>query len=127
MRHEEAEVDRIVIPGIPLRARVGITEEERAAEQEVLVLVELRLDLREAGARDDLARTIDYDAVCERISEVVRGRAFHLIETIAEACAGNVLAGFARVDEVRVEVRKPGALRARGVPYAAVEVTRRRG
>ncbi len=120
-------MDRIVIAGIPLQARVGVTGEERASEQEVLVFVELRLDLREAGTRDALVGTIDYDAVCERISEVVRGREYRLIEAMAQSCAESLLAAFPGIVDVTVEVRKPGALRARGVPYAAVEVTRRRG
>lgn len=120
-------VDRIVVPGLPLRARVGVSEAERVAEQDIVVHAELRLDLRAAGASDDLGLSVDYDAVCARLAEVVGSREFHLIEAVAEACARRVLADFARVDEVRVEVRKPGALRGRGVPYAAVEVTRRRG
>jgi dihydroneopterin aldolase len=120
-------MDRIIIPGIPLRVHVGWTADERAAEQEIGVHVELRLDLRPAGTSDELARAIDYDDVCERISSLVRATEFRLIEAVAEACARGLLADFPVVTEVRVEVRKPGALRTRGVPYAAVEVTRRRG
>lgn len=120
-------MDRIVIPGLPLRARVGVTDAERASAQEIVLHVEMRLDLSGAGAHDDLARTIDYDAVCERLGSVVRATEFRLIETIAETCARDLLAGFPSIDEARVEVRKPGALRSRGAPYAAVEVTRRRG
>jgi dihydroneopterin aldolase len=119
-------VDRIIVPEIPLRARVGVTAEERAAEQEIFVDVEVGLDLRPAGTSDDLGLSVDYEAVCEAVEAVARSRPFRLIETIAEECARALLTGFA-VAEVRVRVRKPGALRSRGVPYAAVEVFRRRG
>ncbi len=119
-------MDRIILPEIPLRARVGVGAEERAAEQDIYVDVEIGLDLRPAGTSDDLGRTVDYEAVCEAVATVARSRQFHLIEAIAEECATAVLAAFA-VGEVRVRVRKPGALRVRGVPYAAVEVFRRRG
>jgi dihydroneopterin aldolase len=120
-------VDRIVIPGLPLRARVGVTDAERAVAQEIELHVELGLDLTAAGAHDDLGRTVDYDAVCEHLGSVVRLTEFRLIEAIAEACARTLLATFPSVDEARVEVRKPAALRSHGVAYAAVEVTRRRG
>jgi dihydroneopterin aldolase len=119
-------MDRIILPDIPLRARVGVTAEERATEQEIFLDVEIGLDLRPAGTSDDLAHTVDYDAVCEALARVARSRQFRLIEAIAEECASAVLAALA-VEEVRVRVRKPGALRSRGVPYAAVEVFRRRG
>jgi dihydroneopterin aldolase len=120
-------VDRIVVPGLPLRARVGVTDAERAVAQDVSLHVELGLDLRGAGVHDDLARTVDYDAVCVCLGAVVGAAEFRLIEAIAEACARALLSDFPSVEEARVEVRKPSALRSRGVPYAAVEVTRRRG
>lgn len=118
-------MDRIVIPGIPLEARVGVGEEERRAPQDVEIGVVLYLDLARAGASDALTDTVDYDAVCARVTDVVASRDYHLIEALAEDVAGAVLAGF-EVAEVEVRVEKPGALRARGVPFAAVEIRRRR-
>jgi dihydroneopterin aldolase len=120
-------MDRIVIPGIPLRAHVGVTEAERASEQGIVVEVELGLDLRAAGTSDDLARTVDYEAACDAVAAAATTRPHRLIESIAEECAGALLARFSTVDEVRVRVRKPAALRSRDVPFAAVEVLRRRG
>jgi dihydroneopterin aldolase len=118
-------VDLIIVPEIPLRARVGVTEQERGREQEVRVDVELRLELTRAGREDALEHTVDYESVCDVVASTVQSRPYHVIEAVAEACAAALLAAFS-VDEVRVRVRKPGALRARGVPYAAVEVVRRR-
>lgn len=118
-------MDRIVIPRIPLSARVGVTEEERGAPQDIEVGVVLHLDLARAGASDALADTVDYEAVCSSVSDTVGARAYHLIEALAEDVAGAILTGF-EVAEVEVRVEKPGALRARGVPFAAVEIRRRR-
>lgn len=117
------DVDRIVIPGMPLRARVGVTEEERRAPQEIVVGVVLHLDLAEAGAADDISRTVDYESVCDTVSSVLAERPRHLVEALAEDVAAAVLAGFS-VSRVDVRVEKPGALRSRGVPYAAVEISR---
>jgi dihydroneopterin aldolase len=119
-------MDRIIVPELTLRARVGVTETERASEQDVLIDVELGLDLSRAGREDALAHTVDYEKVCDVLAATVRSKPYRLIEAIAEACAEAVLGAFP-VDEARVRVRKPGALRHRGVPWAAVEVVRRRG
>jgi len=118
-------VDRIVIPGIPLRAHVGVTGEERRTAQDLVVDLVLHLDLAPAGAADDLSKTVDYDAVCASVAGVVTSQPFHLIEAVAERVAGTILGGF-DVAEVEVRVQKPGALQGWGVPFAAVEVSRRR-
>ena len=118
-------MDRIIVSQIPLRAHVGVTEHERADEQDIFVDFELGLDLAAAGKDDALDRTVDYEKVCDLVTNIVGAKSFHLIESIAEACAQAMLDAFP-VAEVRVRVRKPGALRSRGVLYAAVEVVRRR-
>jgi dihydroneopterin aldolase len=118
-------VDRIVIPRIPLEARLGVTDAEREAPQEITVDLVLHRELGSAGASDDLADTIDYDAVCATVGEVVAARPYRLIEAVAEELARALLARFGAA-EVEVRVEKPGALRARGVPFAAVEIRRHR-
>jgi dihydroneopterin aldolase len=118
-------MDSIEIPGIPLQARVGVTDDERREPQPVRVSVVLRLDLALAGASDDLAYSVDYDAVCETVGRAVESREFKLIEAVAEAVARAVLDAHAAA-EVEVRVEKPGALRGRGVPFAAVGIRRGR-
>jgi len=118
-------MDRILVPDLRLQARVGVGEEERARPQDVVLDVELGVDLAPAGAADDLAATVDYEAVCALAHEVVTSRPFQLIEAIAEQVAAAVLERF-EAAEATVRVRKPGALERWGVPYAQVEVTRQR-
>ncbi len=118
-------MDRIVVAELPIRARVGVTERERASEQELIVDVELAVDLRAAGASDDLGDTVDYDRACRTVVDVASSRPYSLIEALAERTAEALLADPA-VDEVVVRVRKPAALRAWGARHAAVEIRRRR-
>jgi dihydroneopterin aldolase len=125
MRFETPDMDRIVVPEIPLRAHVGVTDAERETDQEIAVDLVLHLDLAPAGTSDDIAKTVDYDAVCGAVAAVVGSRPFRLIEAIAEEVARAILRDF-EVYEIDVRVRKPGALLARGVPFAAVEIRRRR-
>jgi len=125
MVNPDNPMDRILIPELPLRARVGVEERERAVPQPIVLEVELRLDLRPAGRSDSVSNTIDYEAVCGRLEELVADRSFCLIETIAEEVASRLVRDFP-AQSVRVAVRKPRALAARGVPYAAVEIERSR-
>ena len=63
------------------------------------------LVVREA-ASDDLDDTLDYSAVAETITAVLREGKFCLIETAAERVAGRLLADFA-LSWLRLELRKP--------------------
>ena len=114
-------MDKIIIPQIPLRVRVGVTEEERSREQDILIDIELGLDLHPAGTTDDLHQSVDYDAVCTKVEMTTSSRGFSLIETIGKEIADMLLKQHP-IDQVLVRVRKPGALRSRGVPYAAIEI-----
>lgn len=118
-------MDRIIVPGLPLLVHVGVSDAERGSPQEIVVEVELGLDLGRAGTTDDLGASVDYERVCEAVADVACSKPFRLIEAIAEEVATALLQRF-EVEEVRARVRKPGALTRWAVPYAAVEVHRRR-
>jgi 7,8-dihydroneopterin aldolase/epimerase/oxygenase len=77
--------------------------------------------VRKAAATDDLADALDYSAVAQTISSVVRDGRFRLIETAAEWVAERLLADHP-VAWLRLEVLKPIA----GGGYAAA-VTIERG
>ena len=115
--------DKVLIPAIPLAARVGCTEAERQEPQTVLVDLELHCDVAPAAGADSISAAIDYVAVRREVELVVSRRPYALIETIAESVAGRILERFA-VESVLVRVRKPAALARFGVPWAGVEIVR---
>jgi FolB domain-containing protein len=113
--------DRIILRELRLRCIIGTLPAERLAPQEVLATVVLRCDLAAAGASDDLADTIDYATLHDRIVTLAEGSSFQLLEALAESIASLCLA-IPAVAAVTVTLDKPGALRqARSV---AVELIR---
>ena len=117
--------DRIVLHDMVFMGRHGVHEREQREDQPFHVDVELGLDLRPAGADDDLTRTVDYGAVFETCRAIVESTRFQLIEALAEAIAHELLADFP-IDEVIVRVRKPNAPIDGTFAYAGVEIDRRR-
>ncbi len=97
--------DAIEISGLRLQTYIGVTDEERAEPQAIVVDLRLDADLTKAGISDDLADTIDYDAVINDVSELVRSSKPRLLEHLAEEIA-NLISRFRLVDRVTVEVRK---------------------
>lgn len=98
-------MDTIVIQDVEVRFHVGVPDAERAQPQRLLISVELDLDTRAAAAADDLAQTVNYFDLHQRIVRMGDGREWKLIETLAEDIARLVL-GELRVQAVRVEVKK---------------------
>lgn len=117
------QLDRVHIREIALRCIIGVNDEERLEKQDVIVSVCMHADLRQAAKTDNVADTIDYEAVEQRILGLVEGSSFRLIEALAESIAQTCLE-FDRVEHVDVLIEKPSAPRfARTV---GVEITRRR-
>jgi dihydroneopterin aldolase len=75
---------RIVIERLEFRSRCGVTSEERARPQPLAVDVELDCRLATAGLSDDLARTVDYAKVVQRIVDIGTAQESQLLETLAE-------------------------------------------
>lgn len=115
--------DRIRLQGIEVNAHHGVYPEERRQGQRFLVDLELEADLRDAAASDQLADTIDYADLAQRVHQRVAGETWNLIERVAERVAELVLED-GRVAAVTVTVTKPEA--PFPVPVGAVSVTLRR-
>ncbi|HEU0205497.1 MAG TPA: dihydroneopterin aldolase [Pseudolysinimonas sp.] len=116
--------DRITLTGLRASAFHGVLAHERANGQLFLIDVVVHLSLREAGAHDELAETIDYGDLATRIVSAVERDPVDLIETVAERVAGLVLEDPLAM-MVEVTVHKPSAPIT--VPFDDVSVTITRG
>jgi len=118
-------MDKIMLEGMELYGYHGTRPEEKTLGQRFIVDVELFLDLRQAGETDNLDYTVNYAQVFELVQSIVCGRSRQLIESVAEAIAGALLAQFP-VDEVLVRVKKPQAPLPGMFAWAAVEIGRKK-
>jgi dihydroneopterin aldolase len=117
-------MDRISLTGLRGYGYHGVLPAERRQGQEFVVDAVLWLDTSEAGATDDLSRTVDYGELAGRLAGIMSGEPVALIETLAQRLAAECLAD-ARVAHAEVTVHKPDA--PVGVPVRDVSVTIRRG
>ncbi len=116
-------MDSIIISDLLVRTIIGVNENERHEKQDVVINLALSADLSGAGKSDRLEDAIDYRDLKKKIVKMAENSHFYLVEALAEAVAALCLEHPA-VQEVRVKIEKPGALRfARSV---GVEITRGR-
>src|SRR6266511_1036974 len=111
---------KIVIAGLRELGVHGALPEEQARPQPFEVDVELEVDLTAAGELDD---TVDYSAVSEAVSRVVKSERYHLLERLATRIA-EVCGADPRVKAATVTVRKLHPPVRAMVDHVAVRIER---
>ncbi|WP_217181665.1 dihydroneopterin aldolase [Streptomyces sp. AC495_CC817] len=117
--------DEIVLTGLTVFGRHGVFDHEREDGQEFTIDVRLRMPLHAAAASDDVADTVHYGELAEKVAAVVAGEPVNLIETLAERIADVALAD-PRVLSATVTVHKPHAPIPLTFADVSVTVTRTR-
>jgi len=115
--------DEIRLTGLRATGYHGVLPHERVEGQLFIVDVALHLSLAAAAAGDELAATVDYGELADRVVAAVESDPVDLIETVADRVMGIALS-YAAVESAEVTVHKPGA--PIQVPFADVAVTLRR-
>ncbi|MBI5406807.1 MAG: dihydroneopterin aldolase [Nitrospirae bacterium] len=118
-------MDRIIITDIEFIGHCGITEEERHVGQRISADIQITLDLSKVAASDRLEDTVDYVSLCDKVVSIGRGESYHLLETLAERVAREILQSF-KVSEVTVRLRKCPAPVEAIKGHFEVEITRKR-
>jgi dihydroneopterin aldolase len=118
-------IGTVGLKGLRIECIVGILAHERQAAQTVIVDIELDYDFAAAAGSEAVGDAVDYAAVAASVTDLVRRRAFQLIETMAEEAAAMLLAQLTRVRTVRLEIRKPAAVDAASCSFVRVERSRR--
>jgi len=95
----------IVVKGIQLSARCGVTEPERQYPQPLLVDLIFRCPNQPAFQSDQLADTVDYGTITQRIRDIGEGQSFSLIETLAEKICQTLFHEFP-ITHLKIWVRK---------------------
>jgi dihydroneopterin aldolase len=116
-------MDQIALTGLRVWGRHGVLPQERRDGQDFVVDAVLTVDTRAAAASDDLADTVDYAGIADRLAAVVAGEPVDLIETLASRLAQVCLAD-ERVIAVRLTVHKPAAPIQHAFTDVAVTVER---
>ena len=97
--------DLIRIRGLRAKTRIGVTEEERAVDQVVIVDLDIHADLLPSGRSDDLVDTVDYDSTITQVVALLRAGERKLLEHLAEEI-GALITRHPAVKGVTVEVAK---------------------
>lgn len=104
-------MDKVFITRLKTEGVIGVFAWEREVRQTLYIDVEMATDIKKAAATDNLAHTLDYKAITDRIQQFVAASQYQLIETLAEHLAGLLRREFG-IPWLRLAVHKPGAIAA---------------
>ena len=114
---------RASVEALEVHVHCGVSEEERALPQTLLVDLEYSY---EAGGEDEIAGVVDYGVLVEEVARILEGEEFKLLETGVRTVGELVLGTFPAVREASVSVTKPGVPVARSLSGVSVSATFRR-
>ncbi|WP_029151335.1 dihydroneopterin aldolase [Microbacterium indicum] len=117
--------DDITLTGLVAFGHHGVFDFERENGQEFAIDLRLGLVTSTAAASDDVADTVHYGELAEKVVAIVEGDPVNLIETLAHRIADAVLED-ARIESLDVTVHKPHAPIAAQFRDVSVTVRRRR-
>ncbi|MBP9218247.1 MAG: dihydroneopterin aldolase [Sterolibacterium sp.] len=115
-------MDFIFIDDLRVEAHVGIFPREQKASQTLEISLTFGVP-DDAARHDDIANTIRYDAVIERIRAELARRQFNLLETLGEFVIHLMLDEFG-APWVKISIAKLGIMK--GVRRVGVQIERSR-
>jgi dihydroneopterin aldolase len=118
-------LDTISLVGVRVHAHHGVFDFERESGQTFVIDVTVHLDVSRAAADDDLAGTVHYGELAERVVSAVSADPVDLIETVAERVAAVALS-WPAVQLAEVAVHKPDAPIDADFEDVVVRITRSR-
>lgn len=104
-------MDLLQISALSVMTRIGVHAWEQRIEQQLLL--DIRIPLNLTICNNELANTIDYDKLCQRVTAYIETNCFSLIETVAEHVAQLIKTEFL-VKELTVSISKPKAIKNAG-------------
>lgn len=103
-------MDKVIIKDLMVRGIIGISDQERAERQDIVINVMMFTDTSHAAVSDDIEDCVNYRTVAKQIIAHVESVSRYTVEALAGDIA-KICLKQTGVDHVQVRVEKPGAVR----------------
>lgn len=104
-------MDYLNITALNVSTKIGVHAWEQRINQQLLIDISIPSDF--TGCNDELTSTLDYDALCQLVTQFLESNSFQLIETVANNIADLIKDKF-KVTQVSITVSKPHAIKNAG-------------
>ncbi len=104
----------------------GVDKDEQRLGGKFEIDIEMHTNFSKAIETDNLKYTIDYEGVYSQIKEIINGKKYFLLETLADTIADSILRTHQEINNVTLYLRKPHPPVKGVVDYVEVVVSRKR-
>lgn len=115
----------IAIEGMEFHAFIGCFDEEKIIGTRFVLDLFMHTDVSNAEVSDDLAQTINYQAVYQLIKEEMLQK-HNLLERAANGIATRLMDSFAEIGELRLKIRKMHPPLGGQIASVSYEISRKR-
>ena len=115
--------DRVVIEDLELYARLGLTAEERAYPQRVLLSASVSLKTNKSGTSGELSDSVCYSTAARSFKREAESKEWVLVEELLEALSASLLEEQPAAEEVSLLLKK---FAVPSTAWVGVQITRRR-
>lgn len=102
-------MDKVFIKGLSIQTTIGFFEWEKEIKQTLVIDLEMAWNTAHAAENDELARTLDYADISEKIALFANQNPVDLIETLAERLAAFLIESY-HIPWLRLKIGKPNAV-----------------
>jgi dihydroneopterin aldolase len=117
-------MDKVHIQGLSIQTTIGFFEWEKQIKQTLVIDLAMGWNTALAAENDELAKTLDYAEISEKIAEFANNNPVDLIETLAERLAKFLMDTY-HIPWLKLKVAKPNAVH--NALTVAVEIERGSG
>lgn len=110
-------MDALNIKALNVATKIGVHAWEQQINQQLLIDITISSDF--SACQDNLDNTLDYDALCQTVTQFVESKSFQLIESVADQVAQLIKHEF-NVAQLSVAVTKPHAVKNAGTVQVVV-------
>lgn len=114
-------MDKVHIQGLSIQTTIGFFEWEKQIKQTLVIDLAMGWNTALAAENDELAKTLDYAEISEKIAEFANNNPVDLIETLAERLAKFLMDTY-HIPWLKLKVAKPNAVH--NALTVAVEIER---
>lgn len=102
-------MDKVIIQGLSIQTTIGFYAWEKEIKQTLVIDLSMGWNIAAAAENDELAKTLDYAAISERIAVFANENPVDLIETLAERLASFLMKEY-KIPWLNLRIGKPGAV-----------------
>lgn len=115
------EENVIFIEGLTVKAVIGLYEWERQITQPIFFDIALYTNTHQVAQSHNLAKGVNYKAVCDDVTEWTQAMQAELVEELAEHLASQLLDKY-QISKVSIKIGKPIAITEANM--VGVQITR---